>query len=112
MASQHKTGGLLELGQLRQKLVSSRGRSQHHQDITIDDLLRATKKLKILGTGFTVIPLNSGRYLVQSVPGEMSLDQVSVLDQAEKYRGLVSGEILLKNLQWDKQRSELVLGRR
>merc|ERR1739848_871410 len=68
MASQHKTGGLLELGQLRQKLISSRGRSQHHQDITIDDLLRATKKLKILGTGFTVIPLNSGRYLVQSVP--------------------------------------------
>ena len=111
MASQHKTGGLLELGELRQKLVSSRGRSHHHQDITTDDLLRATKKLKILGTGFTVIPLNSGRYLVQSVPGEMSLDQVSVLDQAEKYRGLVSGEILEKNLQWDRQRSELVLER-
>ena len=110
MASQHKTGGLLELGQLRQKLISSRGRSQHHQDITIDDLLRATKKLKILGTGFTVIPLNSGRYLVQSVPGEMSLDQVSVLDQAEKYRGLVTENILQENLQWDQQRSGLVLG--
>ena len=110
MASQHKTGGLLELGQLRQKLISSRGRSQHHQDITIDDLLRATKKLKILGTGFTVIPLNSGRYLVQSVPGEMSLDQVSVLDQAEKYRGLVTENILQQNLQWDQQRSGLVLG--
>merc|ERR1712183_12285 len=106
MASQHKTGGLLELGQLRQKLISSRGRSQHHQDITLDDLLRATKKLKILGTGFTVIPLNSGRYLVQSVPGEMSLDQVSVLDQAEKYRGLVTENIL-----WDTQRSGLVLER-
>ena len=110
MASQHKTGGLLELGQLRQKLISSRGRSQHHQDITIDDLLRATKKLKILGTGFTVIPLNSGRYLVQSVPGEMSLDQVSVLDQAEKYRGLVTENILQENLHWDQQRSGLVLG--
>ena len=110
MASQHKTGGLLELGQLRQKLISSRGRSQHHQDITTDDLLRATKKLKILGTGFTVIPLNSGRYLVQSVPGEMSLDQVSVLDQAEKYRGLVTENILQENLHWDQQRSGLVLG--
>ena len=31
MASQHKTGGLLELGQLRQRLISSRGRSHHHQ---------------------------------------------------------------------------------
>ena len=125
MASQHKTGGLLELGQLRQKLISSRGRSQ--QDISVDDLLRATKKLKILGnvtwsvkteiettdtagTGFTVIPLNSGRYLVQSVPGEMSLDQVSVLDQAEKNRGLVTGQILVTDLGWDRERSELVLG--
>merc|ERR1711997_222114 len=103
MANQHKTGGLLELGQLRERLISSRGRSQHHQDITIDDLLRATKKLKILGTGFTVIPLNSGRYLVQSVPGEMSLDQVSVLDQAEKCRGLVTENILQENLRWDRQ---------
>ena len=63
------------------------------------------------GTGFTVIPLNSGRYLVQSVPGEMSLDQVSVLDQAEKHRGLVTENILQENLQWDQQRSGLVLER-
>merc|ERR1712083_1204125 len=109
MASQHKTGGLLELGQLRQKLISSRGRSQHHQDITLDDLLRATKKLKILGTGFTVIPLKSGRYLVQSVPGEMSLDQLSVLEQAEKSRGLVTEEVLIHNLKWEKQRSSIIL---
>ena len=58
-----------------------------------------------------MIPLNSGRYLVQSVPGEMSLDQVSVLDQAEKHRGLVTEEILVMDLGWDKQRSELVLER-
>ena len=76
MANQHKTGGLMELGEIRNKLIRSRGKSQHHQNISIDDLLRATKKLKVLGTGFTVIPLKSGRYLVQSVPGEMSLDQV------------------------------------
>ena len=52
------------------------------------------------GAGFTVIPLNSRRCLVQ----------VSVLDQAEKYRGLVTENILLEKLQWDQQRSGLVLG--
>ena len=57
-----------------------------------------------------MIPLNSGRYLVQSVPGEMSLDQLSVLDQAEKHRGLVTGDSLVTNLRWDQQRSLLVLG--
>ena len=49
MANQHKTGGLMELGEIRHKLIRSRGKSQHHQDITLDDLLRATKKLKVLG---------------------------------------------------------------
>ena len=57
-----------------------------------------------------MIPLNSGRYLVQSVPGEMSLDQLSVLDQAEKHRGLVTEDSLVTNLRWDQQRSLLVLG--
>merc|ERR1712227_1137679 len=101
MANQHKTGGLMELGEIRQKLVRARGRSQHHQEISVDDLLRATKKLKILGTGFTVIQFKSGRCLVQSVPGEMSLDQVSVLEQAEKSRGMVTEEILSHNLKWE-----------
>ena len=82
------------------------------------------------GTGFTVIPLKSGRYLVQSVPGEISLDQVfnhthiyqqpvkilflqlqlSVLEQAEKSRGLVTQQSLGDNLKWDTQRSNIILG--
>ena len=48
-----------------------------HQDITEDDLLRATKKLRVLGTGFTVIPLDSGRYLVQVIFDTTSLPEVS-----------------------------------
>jgi hypothetical protein len=42
----------------------------------VEDILSSTKKLRVLGTAFTVIPLTSGRYLVQSVPGELSQDQV------------------------------------
>jgi len=47
--------------------------------------------------------------LVQSVPGEMSLDQLSVLEQAEKFRGMVTEEILRDNLTWEKQRSSIIL---
>jgi len=109
MANQHKTGGLMELGELRHKLIKSRGRSEHNQDITLDDLLRATKKLKVLGTGFTMIPLGSGRYLVQSVPGEISLDQVLVLQQAEASGGMINQEILRTNLKWDENRSNMAI---
>ncbi len=69
MATSHKTGGLMELGELRRRLIRSRGKSAHHQDISLDDLLRAIKRLKVLGGGFNLIRLDSGRYLVQSVPG-------------------------------------------
>ena len=47
-----------------------------------DDLLRAIKKLKVLGNGFTVLPIGKS-YLVQSIPGELSMDHTSVLQQAE-----------------------------
>lgn len=68
------------------------------QEISTDDLLRAIKKLKILGNGFTVIPLDSGRYLIQSVPGEFSMDQTAVLQKAESNAGFVTLTILKEEL--------------
>ena len=47
-----------------------------------DDLLRAIKKLKILGNGFTVIPMGK-TYMIQSVPGELSMDHTTVIQQAQ-----------------------------
>lgn len=48
-----------------------------------DDILRAVDKLKVLGNGFELIALGSGRFLVQSVPGELSMDDSRVLQLAE-----------------------------
>ena len=47
-----------------------------------DDIIAAIRKLKVLGSGFTLIPIGS-RYLVQSVPGELTMDHATVLQQAE-----------------------------
>lgn len=51
LAANPTTGGYLELSELRRRLVTSRGRSVRHQEITEDDILIATKKLKVLGGG-------------------------------------------------------------
>lgn len=48
-----------------------------------DDLLRAIKKLKALGNGFSVISVGNGKYMVQSVPGELSMDHTSVLEHVQ-----------------------------
>ena len=66
-------------------------------------MLRAIKKLKVLGNGFTVIPLGA-RYLVQSVPGELSMDQTAVLQQAEAAAGSVSVTSLQQELSWERER--------
>jgi len=47
-----------------------------------DDVIAAIRKLKVLGSGFTLIPIGS-RYLVQSVPGELTMDHAAILQQAE-----------------------------
>lgn len=81
LATNDQNGGLISLDEVRQRLIKARGKSQHHQDITNDDLLSAVKKLKIFGNGFTVVPIGKGKYLVQSVPGELSMDHTAVLQQ-------------------------------
>lgn len=48
-----------------------------------DDIIRAVDKLKVLGNGFELIALGSGRFLIQSVPGELSMDDSRVLQLAE-----------------------------
>lgn len=45
-------------------------------------MARAIKKLHILGSGFQIIPVGNKR-LVQSVPGELSMDHAAVLQQAQ-----------------------------
>lgn len=81
LATNDMNGGLISLDELRQRLIKARGKSQHHQEITIEDLLCASRKLKIFGNGFTVVPVGKGKYLVQSVPGELSMDHTAVLQQ-------------------------------
>jgi len=107
MAHAAKTGGLMELEELKRKVSKSRSRlrqSEQSQDISQDDVLRAIKKLKVLGNGFTIIPLGS-RYLIQSVPGELSMDQTAVLQLAEANGGCVSLNSLTTDLNWERERS-------
>ncbi|XP_026466186.1 vacuolar-sorting protein SNF8-like [Ctenocephalides felis] len=110
MATAEKNGGLITLEELRSKLIAARGQSKKHQEITCADLLAASKKLKVFGNGFTVIPLSKGRYLVRSVPGELSMDHSAALRVAADIgQAHLSVSILNKELGWDELRSKSVL---
>lgn len=105
LATSHRNGGLISIEELRDRLVKSR--SKKSQDISIDDLLRAIKKLKTLGNGFTVIPMQR-TYMIQSVPGELSLDHTAVIQQAQN-QSYVTKNQLIKELKWEEERANRAL---
>uniref|UniRef100_A0A8R1EG15 Vacuolar-sorting protein SNF8 n=1 Tax=Caenorhabditis japonica TaxID=281687 RepID=A0A8R1EG15_CAEJA len=54
---------------------------------------------KVLGNGFELVPLGGGRFLVQSVPGELSMDHSRVLQLAED-AAYVTKELIMDKLRW------------
>lgn len=55
--------------------------------------------------------MGGGRFLVQSVPGELSMDDTRVLQLAEEANGHVSVEHCIDTLRWERERAERVLDR-
>lgn len=99
LAANHITGGVMELSELRKRLIAARGQSAKHQEITEEDILLATKKLKTFGSSFTVYPVGKNRYLVQSIPRELSLQTTNVLGvAANQEEGFVTIAILMQEL--------------
>jgi ESCRT-II complex subunit VPS22 len=92
-------GGLMELTELRKRLIAARGQKSHHQEITEEDILIATKKLKIFGSGFTVFPIGKKQYMVQSIPRELSLEETAVLTAASNQElGKITITLLIEQL--------------
>jgi len=107
LATSEKNGGLIGLNELRERLIKARGKNKQHQEITKDDLLRAAKKLKIFGNGLSVVAVGNGEYLIQSIPGELSMDQTSILTLTLSLGlGYVSTCLLQEHLKWEKERAE------
>lgn len=110
LATNYKNGGLIGLGELRAKLIKARGRGKLHQEITESDLLCAANKLKILGNGFMVVPVGNGQYMVQSVPGELSMDHTAVLQQVtSSLLGFSSVSLIKEALGWEEDRAQKAL---
>uniref|UniRef100_A0A673USX2 Vacuolar-sorting protein SNF8 n=1 Tax=Suricata suricatta TaxID=37032 RepID=A0A673USX2_SURSU len=97
--------GLITLEELHQQVL--KGRGKFAQDVSQDDLIRAIKKLKALGTGFGIIPVG-GTYLIQSVPAELNMDHTVVLQLAEK-NGYVTVSDIKASLKWETERARQVL---
>lgn len=104
MATRARNGGIMALMDLHKKVVKT---SKSRQNVSEDDLARAIKKLHIMGSGFQVIPVGK-KQLVQSVPGELSMDHTAALQLAQD-NGFTSVSSLTKDLGWDRERAIRIL---
>ncbi|VDM64214.1 unnamed protein product [Angiostrongylus costaricensis] len=107
LSTNHFNGGIMTVEEIRSRLMRSRSRTRK-ETITTDDILRSVDKLKVLGSGFELVPLGGGRFLVQSVPGELSMDHSRVLQLAED-AAYITKELIVDRLRWDGQRAQSVL---
>lgn len=105
VATSEQNGGLISLDELLLRVRKARGKSRNAQDVSADDILRAIKKLRILGDGFAVIePTNGqGRTLIQCIPGELSMDHTAILTSLQN-RSSFTGEQLREQLKWSDER--------
>ena len=107
LATRDINGGLITLEELRKRVIESRSKTQQ-QDVSLDDLTRAIKKLSILGNGFKIIPLG-GKKLVQSVPGELNMDHTTTMQQAESTGYTCVSTLTSAPLKWSPERASHVL---
>ena len=132
LATSHLNGGLITLDDLRARLLRSRSKTRKEaisrfasgaasgdeRATFSDDIMRAVSKLKVLGHGFELIPISgagsggtSARYMIQSVPGELSMDETRILQLAEEHEGRVSVALCVDSLRWEPERAARNLDR-
>lgn len=104
---QEKTGGLVYLDKVLERI--NKVRNRFVKEVCIDDCKRSIKKLDIFGNAFTLIPVNNGRFMIQSVPEGMGVDHTQVIQLAEKSNGIITPKLMLEELKWDAYRVENVI---
>lgn len=79
MSTRLETGGIVPLDTLVRRVNERRGSAA--QQVSADDVKQAVARLGKLGSTFR-LEMVSGRYLVRSVPGELSADAAAAIDAA------------------------------
>jgi len=105
LRTRSSNGGLIDIDELRQRLVKMRGPKA--QEVSIDDIERSIKTIKQLGNGFNVITVGTKK-IVQSVPCELNTDHTTAMVHAQE-KGFITASVLRQELGWDDTRIDGVM---
>lgn len=112
LSTSHRNGGIMPIEELLSRVLASRNVSKNLQStdsITIEDLLEAIKKLKVLGSNIRAIP-SKNSYLIHATPAELNSDHVDLSQVAHSTQGYISHSLLRDKLDWSDERIQKALG--
>ncbi|KAF2350802.1 EAP30 [Trinorchestia longiramus] len=108
VATSHLNGGLLPLQDALRRL-NARG-ARKNNPIAEDDIVRAVRKLRVLGAGVEVVQLGRAQYIT-AIPGELTMDHTTLLQFAERdsnepsSRGRITIPGVCADLGWTEERA-------
>ncbi|CAL4126127.1 unnamed protein product [Meganyctiphanes norvegica] len=100
VATSHRNGGVVAVEEVLKRLNQRR---RHDNQISSDDVVRAVKKLKVLGSGMEITSSGTSQF-IHAIPGELSMDHTTLLIQAKK-DGHVTEASICSSLGWTSERS-------
>jgi len=104
--SRGENGGLLGVEECKERIKKG-SRIGGGIEVADDDILRAVKSLKPLGSGFSIVTVGR-KQMIRSIPKELNTDQSKVLE-AIQVLGYVTCSMLEDNLGWEQARAETVI---
>ncbi|KAL3321311.1 ESCRT-II subunit protein snf8 [Cichlidogyrus casuarinus] len=100
---QNLNGGLFLVADIVEYLNKN---SDKESLVSTDDVLRAVKQLDCLGTAFSIIYSNSSNLpMIQSIPLELNLDYIHLIDLSESHNGCISLNDCTNKLSWSEERA-------
>jgi len=100
VATSHRNGGVVAVEEILKRLNQRR---RPDNQISSDDVVRAVKKLKVLGSGMEITSSGTSQF-IHAIPGELSMDHTTLLIQAKK-DGNVTEASICSSLGWTSERS-------
>lgn len=112
-AASHRTGGFMQIEEVLHRVKDSRNVAKlksniTSESITVNDILKATEKLNILGNGIRVIPCGNS-FIIKSVSSELSMNSVVVIQTARENGGFVNATQLVNKMNWSHEMATKIL---
>jgi ESCRT-II complex subunit VPS22 len=104
-STRSQNGGIIQITELKRLLELMR----HNKDvITINDIMKAIEKLKILNSGYSVYKVGK-QILVQSVPTAFNEDNKLLMALAQDLNGHFGKNDIIRKYNWDEDRIKTAL---